>query len=88
MYGSHMGTLKVIISMRGADDQLWYKSGNQGNQWIQALVNISTLDSYNIVFEGVRGKYSRSDIALDDIFFVTGPCAGIALTTSALHAYM
>ena len=88
MYGSHMGTLKVIISIGAADHQLWNKSEDQGNQWIQALVDISTMDSYNIVFEGVRGRKHRSDIALDDIFFVTGPCAGIALTTSALHAYM
>jgi hypothetical protein len=88
MYGKYMGTLRVVIQKKNGDYQLWSKSGNQGDQWIQALVNIATSDNYNIVFEGVRGTYYRSDIALDDIFFVSGPCSGIALTTFALHAYM
>ena len=88
MYGSDMGTLKIVIPMSDGDEQLWSRSGNQGDQWIQALVNITISDNYNIVFEGVRGNDIRSDIALDDIFFVSGPCSGIALTTFALHAYM
>lgn len=88
MYGNGMGTLRVVIPMRNGDDQLWSKSGYQGNQWIQALVDISTLDNYNIVFEGIRGINHRSDIAVDDIIFVSGPCSGIALTTFVLHAYM
>jgi hypothetical protein len=88
MYGGDMGTLKVFSSMRDEDDQLWYKSGNQGNQWLQALVDISTLDIYKIVFEGICGRNIRSDIAVDDIIFVSGPCSGIALTTFVLHVYM
>lgn len=88
MYGRGMGTLEMFIRMQDRDEQLWYKSGNQGNQWIQALVDISTFDNYKIVFEAVRGRNKRSDIALDDICFVSGPCAGIALTTFALHVYM
>jgi hypothetical protein len=43
------------------------------------------LENYTIVFEGIRGISYRSDIALDDIFFVSGPCEGIALTTFADH---
>lgn len=88
MYGNDMGTLKVFIPTRDEDDQLWYKSGNQGNQWLQALVDISTLDNYKIVFEGMCGSDIRSDIAVDDIIFISGPCSGIVLTTFVLHVYM
>ena len=85
MYGSGMETLKIVIPWSDGDEQLWSRSGDQGDQWIQSLVDITISENYNIVFEGIRGRNSRSDIALDDIFFFSGSCEGIALTTFALH---
>ena len=38
MYGNGMGSLKVLNSNL---DVVWNKTGNQGNEWKQALVNIS-----------------------------------------------
>ena len=83
MYGSGMGTLNIVIPWSDGDEQLWSRSGDQGDQWIQSLVDITISENYTIVFEGIRGTSYRSDIALDDIFFVSGPCEGIALTTFA-----
>ena len=38
MHGNEMGSLVVINSNL---DVVWRKTGNQGNEWKQALVNIS-----------------------------------------------
>ena len=49
MYGSSTGTLNVYI--KDKDDKwtlLWYKSGDQGDQWIQAKVTITSNLDYKV----------------------------------------
>lgn len=72
MQGANMGTLYVEVSMdNGATwTTAWSLSGNQGNQWTKASVN---LQPYNngatlVQFRGVTGPNSLSDIALDAIY--------------------
>ena len=50
MYGSGMGTLNVWLeSDDGANRQrLWSKTGQQGNRWQQASVDISTVSEYEV----------------------------------------
>ncbi|MEL7121321.1 MAG: PKD domain-containing protein, partial [Bacteroidota bacterium] len=71
MYGSNMGTLTVQISNDdGANwTDLWQESGNKGNQWLSANLN---LDSYaggtiQVRFVGLTGSSFRSDMAIDNI---------------------
>ena len=44
MYGASMGTLKVIIK----GNNLFTASGNKGNKWLRAVVNVNLLGMYPV----------------------------------------
>ncbi|MGB0176241.1 MAG: choice-of-anchor J domain-containing protein, partial [Owenweeksia sp.] len=71
MYGSAMGTLKVFVSTNGGSSwiQEWSQSGNLGNSWNTALVDLSSYDgqTIRIRFEGTTGTSYTSDMAIDNI---------------------
>ncbi|KAK0068562.1 MAM and LDL-receptor class A domain-containing protein 2, partial [Biomphalaria pfeifferi] len=76
MYGSTMGSLRVYRLFRGNRQQLWSRSGNQGQQWQMAEVSVlgDNTTTVSLEFEGVVGSSYLSDIALDDVTIRTGPC--------------
>ncbi|XP_019632083.1 PREDICTED: MAM and LDL-receptor class A domain-containing protein 2-like [Branchiostoma belcheri] len=75
MYGSGIGTLNVLIQEQGLPDRiLWQLSSDQGDQWLDGQLEFSSLDSYRIVFEAVRGLSHTGDIAIDDITFLDTGC--------------
>ena len=69
MYGSTMGVLYLEINDTGGSwIELWSKSGDQGNQWYNAVVDLSSYsDSRKLRFRVVTSSGYRSDVALDDI---------------------
>ncbi|XP_030641372.1 LOW QUALITY PROTEIN: MAM domain-containing glycosylphosphatidylinositol anchor protein 2-like [Chanos chanos] len=77
MYGKHIGTLSVYLQQKGQTGQensIWTLSGNQGDRWRQARVNIQPTSSFQIVIEGVRGPGIEGDIAIDDVAIEEGEC--------------
>ncbi|XP_052001082.1 MAM domain-containing glycosylphosphatidylinositol anchor protein 2 isoform X2 [Xyrauchen texanus] len=77
MYGKHIGTLNVYLrqkSQTGQDASVWTLSGNQGDRWRQARVNIHPTSSFQIVLEGIRGAGIEGDIAIDDVTIEEGEC--------------
>uniref|UniRef100_W5LMW2 MAM domain containing glycosylphosphatidylinositol anchor 2 n=1 Tax=Astyanax mexicanus TaxID=7994 RepID=W5LMW2_ASTMX len=77
MYGKHIGALNVYLrqkSQTGQDSSVWTLSGNQGDRWRQARVNIHPTSSFQMVLEGVRGSGIEGDIAIDDVTIEEGEC--------------
>ncbi|KAK9959939.1 hypothetical protein ABG768_010029 [Culter alburnus] len=77
MYGKHIGTLNVYLrqkSQTGQDTSVWTLSGNQGDRWRQARVNINPTSSFQIILEGIRGSGIEGDIAIDDVTIEEGEC--------------
>jgi len=71
MYGANIGTLKL----QGYDavwEDLWTMSGDQGNSWAEALVDISKNYS-KLRFDAVVGIDYKSDISLDNIRIISKP---------------
>ena len=59
---------------------VWSMSGDQGNQWNKAMVNVvESSDEFAITFEGMRGHGHNSDIAIDDIMLENGLCPEVIL---------
>ncbi|KAL0965439.1 hypothetical protein UPYG_G00281290 [Umbra pygmaea] len=77
MYGSSTGELCVHLSKDGKDSLLWKRTGEQSITWLRAIVEYQSDQQHQIVFEAIRGSSVRSDIALDDIVFESGPCPDI-----------
>ena len=71
LYGASMGTLNVDVQMNGGAWTLgvWTLSGNQGNSWVQASVNLTPYLSANtrVRFRGITGSGATSDMAIDDV---------------------
>lgn len=68
----HMGSLHVDVSTNGGVDwtnSVWSISGNQGNLWHAASVNLSAYNGQSIVlrFRAVTGSNFLTDIAIDSI---------------------
>ncbi len=84
MYGLNMGSLKVEASKDGSSwTTLWTKSGNQGNTWHNASVDISvyTGSTITIRFVGTTGNSYKSDIAIDKLTISTdvSNCTAVTL---------
>lgn len=72
MWGPAMGVLHVDIFSQGGgwiNDVVPAISGNQGNNWLQGVVNLAPWSGevINVRFRGTTGVAFTSDIALDDI---------------------
>eukprot|EP00795_Rhopilema_esculentum_P007108 gene7108-12760_t len=68
------GSMRRLISL----------SGSQGNEWKKIRLNLSSRSkkgSYQVIFEGIRGKNYQGDIAIDDVSFQDGSCKSIPATT-------
>ncbi|XP_046856288.1 uncharacterized protein LOC124449412 [Xenia sp. Carnegie-2017] len=76
MYGNNIGSLNVYRKIYGNKYKFWSKSGNQGNSWFKAQVNVvnSLKYSYEIIIEGVRGSGTTGVIAIDNIELKNGYC--------------
>ena len=49
MFGNReMGSLRVIQKSQGASKTLWNKTGNQGQTWLQAKVEIQEDNLYQV----------------------------------------
>ncbi|PNQ74722.1 hypothetical protein C1T31_00850 [Hanstruepera neustonica] len=71
MYGSNMGTLDLEISVDDGSNwtNIFTLSGNQGNQWFNHFIDLSSYVGSNVKFRfiGTTGGGFRSDMAIDHI---------------------
>ncbi|XP_074146729.1 MAM domain-containing glycosylphosphatidylinositol anchor protein 2 isoform X2 [Sminthopsis crassicaudata] len=84
MYGQHIGVLNVYLRLKGQttiENPLWSSSGNKGQHWNEAHVNIYPITSFQLIFEGIRGPGIEGDIAIDDVSISEGECTKQDLTT-------
>lgn len=78
LYGESMGTLALEISMDDGNSwtELWKQTGNQGNIWLTANVNLSayTSSTFTLRFKGTTGNSYTSDMAIDNIRIQDNSC--------------
>uniref|UniRef100_A0A667XSI4 MAM domain containing 2a n=1 Tax=Myripristis murdjan TaxID=586833 RepID=A0A667XSI4_9TELE len=79
MYGSGTGILSVFLRQGNLerDTLLWRRRGEQGVSWMRAMVDYHCDIRHQIIFEAIRGPSLRSDMAIDDIGFIKGPCTAL-----------
>lgn len=84
LFGSGQGELHVDLIVDGVliADAMPPILGDQGDQWKQALLDLSAYEGSTVTarFRGITGFSSLSDMALDDIGLE--PATGIAETTA------
>ena len=80
MWGATMGTLNIDISTDGGWSwtTLWTKSGNQGNQWSTAVIDLSAYASQivQIRMSYTSGTSFTGDCGIDNLRFETLPAIG------------
>ena len=76
MYGGTMGTLQIDLSNDGGTtwtNNVWSRSGNQGDVWNVDTVAISTFigltNNMVVRFRSLAGTSFTSDMAIDDVTF-------------------
>ncbi|XP_033726981.1 MAM and LDL-receptor class A domain-containing protein 1-like [Pecten maximus] len=79
MYGSNIGSLEVYHSDAQQLLNTWTMSGNQGDFWQTAAVQIPAMNNGQIYITGVRGNGFRGDIAIDDVELKTGKCGCLGM---------
>ena len=79
MYGSNMGSLAVQATTDGTNwTTLWSLSGNQGNSWFTANIDLASYlgDDVKLRFVGTTGSSYTSDMAIDDLQITAGSTGG------------
>ena len=75
MYGSSaMGSLELEASIDDINwTTIWSRSGNQGNAWLTANVDLSAYNGsiLKLRFNGVTGTTWQGDMAIDDLTVIT-----------------
>ncbi|XP_053383677.1 MAM and LDL-receptor class A domain-containing protein 2-like [Mercenaria mercenaria] len=76
MYGQNIDRLNVYVQSGPSllTSLIWYKQGNQGNQWMEGNITIKAAKPFMIILEGIRGYGYRGDIAVDDVELTEGSC--------------
>jgi hypothetical protein len=49
MYGTSVGSLTVFLENSSGRTSLWSKDGNQGNDWLQAKVPLSSKTDFKVI---------------------------------------
>mgnify|MGYP003670956012 CR=1 FL=1 len=91
MYGaSSMGSLNLAISTDDGSSwtTLWTRSGNQGNSWQDASIDLSSYsgNSVQLRLDGTTGTTWQGDMAVDAISITNGSvdkCAGVSVYNSS-----
>ncbi|SDE46498.1 Por secretion system C-terminal sorting domain-containing protein [Ulvibacter litoralis] len=81
MYGANdMGSIAVEASddNGGSWTSLWSESGNKGNSWLSATIDLSAYAGGNVQlrFNRVTGTTWQADIAIDNVSVTTGSGGG------------
>ena len=88
MYGSNMGSLSLEASTDGSSwTSIWSQSGNQGNQWNNASVDLAAYTGQSelrLRFVGTTGPSWQSDLAIDNIELTAGSGGGGGATCPAI----
>lgn len=92
MYGSTMGTLELQITSTTVPwTNVWSLSGDQGNSWFSATVDLSAYEGQTVRFRffGTTGTSYRSDMSVDNIqvFFGDPPVIPFCTTTIETFPY-
>ena len=95
MYGADMGSLTVQVSTNNGSTwsgNQFSLSGDQGNSWQQATVNLSSWvgNTVQLRFQGTTGAGYRSDIALDDVQVTTtsgSSCPTVDFSAVSIDTY-
>ncbi|KAK3088172.1 hypothetical protein FSP39_015659 [Pinctada imbricata] len=75
MFGRTVDSLNVYISGEMKNlDMIWNDSGNLGDEWQEAIIDIPPTKQLKIVIEAIRGNSWDSDIAIDEIALTSGKC--------------
>ncbi|XP_052219419.1 matrilin-2-like isoform X1 [Dreissena polymorpha] len=76
MNGPSIGLLSVYMTAHGEKPGplLWRMSGDQGQEWKGASVNLSSLEQYQVIIEAVVGNSYFGDIAIDDVAILPTAC--------------
>lgn len=85
MYGAAMGSLVLQAqTSAGSWTNLWSKSGNQGNAWASATVDMSAYlgQTVKVRFVGTTGSNYTSDMAIDNVKLSTTSGGGGGGTTA------
>lgn len=75
MYGAAMGSLNLQASTDGSNwTSVWSRSGNQGNSWLTADVDMSSYsgDIVKLRFVATTGTNYTGDMAIDDLAMSAG----------------
>lgn len=84
MYGATIGTLELLISTDGVIwTSIWSLSGNQGNAWNTATVDLSAYAGQTVGFRfsGVSGTSFTGDAAIDGLYIYNATPMAFASST-------
>lgn len=92
MFGADMGTLELEVFTNATGwNSVWSTTGDQGNMWLQAGVDLSVYSSSTVQlrFKGTVSMGATSDMAIDDVTVFNNPMSSVksAETLHDLNVY-
>ncbi|XP_072266115.1 MAM domain-containing glycosylphosphatidylinositol anchor protein 1 isoform X7 [Pyxicephalus adspersus] len=73
--GTQEGYLNVLLrTMNSGDTPVWSLSGNNGNKWQLANIQINPARPFQVIFECITTNGIEGDMAIDDVTIKKGDC--------------
>ena len=77
-----IGDLNVYL-LGSTNQTIFNKTGNQGSAtWFKGQADLMSVQTFRVLFEGVRGPSFNGDIAVDDISVSSGICSQQGMSTT------
>ncbi|XP_038652380.1 MAM and LDL-receptor class A domain-containing protein 1 [Scyliorhinus canicula] len=63
------GLIRILVKTDEDLSEVWNKTGNQGDRWNKAVIELRRMRNFKVIFEGIRTKNFGGGAAIDDIQF-------------------
>lgn len=65
----------LLLQLRRDSEELWVRSGSQGNRWVAALVEVGDYSGQRLIMEGtLKADHENSYVAIDDFYAYNISC--------------
>lgn len=75
----------LLLQVRRGTEEIWTRSGSQGNRWVAAKVEVGNYSGQRIFLEGtLKADHENSYVTIDDLYAYSMSCESVDVSSLLL----